>query len=145
VRYLLDTNHWSYVQERNPAVIAHVSGLPDDAELFMSVVSQAELLGGIELVAGERRRRELSGLYREAVEAATDLLPIASEEARHFARIYAELRRRGKAIDTNDMWIAATARAHRLTVVSNDQHFQYVDGIEVEDWSKLDGSGAHTA
>ena len=41
-----------------------------------------------------------------------------------------------KPIDTNDIWIAAIARVHNLVVVTNDDHFQYVEGLQVENWSK---------
>ena len=45
--------------------------------------------------------------------------------------VYASLRRRGKPIPTNDMWIAATALQHGLAVFTYDPHFQSVEGITV--------------
>ena len=65
MRYLLDTNHWSYLQEGHPKVVARFRRLPEKAEVYMSVVTQAELLAGIELVRSERRRRELETLYAQ--------------------------------------------------------------------------------
>jgi tRNA(fMet)-specific endonuclease VapC len=135
VTYLLDTNHWSYVQEKQPAVLRHIQGMSDEDTLYMSVVTQAELLGGVELVDDTRRRAKLYTVYREAVEMATEVLPVTSDVAVQFARVYASLRRKGRPIDTNDMWIAATAMAHSLIVVSNDAHFAYIDGLAVEDWT----------
>jgi len=70
------------------------------------------------------------------VKVATDIVPITSEVAREFARIYAELRRKGKPIETNDMWIAATARAFGLILVTSDESFQHVDGLQIEDWTR---------
>ncbi|GAK49412.1 predicted nucleic acid-binding protein [Candidatus Moduliflexus flocculans] len=35
---------------------------------------------------------------------------------------------------TNDIWIAAIARAHRLTLVTNDEQFKYIDGVTLESW-----------
>jgi hypothetical protein len=72
---------------------------------------------------------------------AADILPITSEVAEQFAHIFANLRRRGRPIDTNDIWIAAIARVHNLVVVTNDDHFQYVEGLQVENWSKTSASG----
>jgi predicted nucleic acid-binding protein len=135
VSYLVDTNHWSYLQEERPGVVAHLRDLPEESALFMSVVSQAELLAGIELVGSERRRQELMFLYQRTVATATEILPITSDIAQQFASIFASLRRKGKPIETNDIWIAATARARGLTVVSSDIHFRHVDGLQVEDWS----------
>jgi len=96
VRYLLDTNHWSYLQEGHPGVITCFRRLPEEAEVYMSVVTQAELLAGIELVRSERRRRELERLYREVIGSVTEIVPITSEVAREFAHVYVELRRKGR-------------------------------------------------
>ena len=136
MRYLLDTNHWSYLQEGHPEVITCFRRLPEEAEVYMSVVTQAELLAGIELVRSERRRRELERLYREVIGSVTEIVPITSEVAREFAHVYVELRRKGRPIETNDMWIAATARVFGFILVTSDEHFQYVDGLRVEDWTK---------
>lgn len=92
MNYLLDTNQWSYLQERHQQVVAHLRQLPDDATLFMSVVSQAELLTGIELVANTRRERELRSLYQEVIAMATEILPVTSGIALQFAKIHAALR-----------------------------------------------------
>lgn len=46
-----------------------------------------------------------------------------------------ELRRAGKPIGANDMLIAATAPAHRATLVTRDDHdFLRVPGLRVELW-----------
>lgn len=135
VRYLLDTNHWGYLQERHVSVSARVRQLPDRAWLGMSVVTQAELLAGVELVPSVRRRRELSLLYKEAVATATEIVPVTSPVAVEFARISFSLWRKGRPIETNDIWLAAAARALNLTLVSNDPDFQHVDGLGLEDWT----------
>jgi len=138
MRYLLDTNHWSFIQEMHPIVISHLHALPDAATLYRSVVSQAELLAGIGLINSKKRRQELTALYDQAIEFTTDVLPITSGVGEQFARVYVNLRRKGRPIDTNDMWIAATAFANDLIVVTSDEHFQFVDGLTVEDWTRPD-------
>jgi len=102
----------------------------------MSVATQAELLSGVELLESGRRRRELLGVYRESIETAAEILLITSDIAEEFARILASLRRAGRPIDTNDMWIAATAQVHDLTVVTSDSHFRFVQGLRIEDWAQ---------
>jgi predicted nucleic acid-binding protein len=135
VNYLLDTNHWSYLQRREAMVVHHIQSLPDEATLYMPVVAQAELLAGVELAVSEPRKQELCTLYIQVITMAADILPITSEVAEQFAHIFANLRRKGRPIDTNDIWIAAIARVHNLIVVTNDEHFQYVEGLQVENWS----------
>jgi tRNA(fMet)-specific endonuclease VapC len=135
VNYLLDTNHWSYLQRREAMVVNHIQSLPDETTLYMPAVAQAELLAGVELAVSEPRKQELRTLYIQVITMAADILPITSEVAEQFAHIFANLRRKGRPIDTNDIWIAAIARVHNLVVVTNDEHFQYVDGLQVENWS----------
>lgn len=49
MNYLLDTDHWSYIQRKYPQVIARIEYLPEDATLYMPAIAQAELLVGVEL------------------------------------------------------------------------------------------------
>jgi len=51
-------------------------------------------------------------------------------------RIYAALRRRGKPIPANDMWIAAHAMETGAELLSSDTHFQYVEGLAWTDPGK---------
>ena len=46
-----------------------------------------------------------------------------------YASIRMELKRSGNPIPSNDAWIAALARQHALPVLSNDAHFDVVQGI----------------
>jgi tRNA(fMet)-specific endonuclease VapC len=42
-----------------------------------------------------------------------------------------DLRRQGRPIPTNDMWIAASALRHGLSLFTYDQHFEYVTGLSI--------------
>ena len=44
------------------------------------------------------------------------------------------LRRKGKPIPENDIWIAAFAQAKGLILVARDEPFDHVDGLMVERW-----------
>ena len=46
-----------------------------------------------------------------------------------YADVRLELKRSGNPIPPNDAWIAALARQHELPVLSNDAHFDRVDGV----------------
>jgi len=136
MNYLLDTNHWSYIQRRHPRVLARLESLPNEATLYMPVIVQGELLSGVELAASESRKEELMALYEQAIAKATDILAVTPEVAAQYAVVFAGLRRKGRPVDTNDIWIAAIARVHDLVVVSTDGHFGYVEGLRVDDWTK---------
>ena len=59
----------------------------------------------------------------------TEIAIVTSATADAYADIRLELRRRGIPIPPNDVWIAALARQHGLAVLSNDGHFDIVDGV----------------
>ena len=57
------------------------------------------------------------------------------ETARKYhSEIRTDLKRSGKPIPTNDLWIAAIARQYDFPLVSRDQHFLAVRGLRVLGW-----------
>jgi tRNA(fMet)-specific endonuclease VapC len=54
--------------------------------------------------------------------------------AQQYGQIKQLLETKGRPIPENDIWIAAVARQHSLTLVSRDEHFSVVDGLAVEQW-----------
>ncbi len=56
----------------------------------------------------------------------------------HTARWYAEikdsLRLKGRPLPENDIWIAAIALQHRLTLITRDAHFAQIDPLNTEVW-----------
>jgi len=53
-------------------------------------------------------------------------LDIAQPTTHYYAEISLELKRKGKRIPTNDIWIAALCRQHRLPLFGRDRHFDPV-------------------
>ena len=108
--------------------IAHESGRPLAAarlpdEIGVSVVTIGELRAGV-LVATdvESRDRRLDTLTRAL---ALDPIPIDGAVADAWARLRVLLRDDGRRMPVNDSWIAATAIAHEIPVVT--QNADYVD------------------
>lgn len=52
----------------------------------------------------------------------------------NYGLIKASLRKKGKPIPENDIWIAAIAMQHSLVVATRDKHFDEVDGLSTEEW-----------
>lgn len=48
--------------------------------------------------------------------------------------IKSRLRKKGRPIPENDIWIAATAQEHALVLVTRDPHFQEIEDLRVESW-----------
>ncbi|WP_449314477.1 type II toxin-antitoxin system tRNA(fMet)-specific endonuclease VapC [Rubneribacter sp.] len=64
-------------------------------------------------------------------------VPFDSAAAAIYARIRADLERRGMCVGPNDLLIAATARAHSATLVTNNvREFKRVEGLRIENWAE---------
>lgn len=123
-RILMDTNAYAAFKRGDPAAQAIVQ-MADT--LALSTVVLGELLGGFALgTRAERNRTELAaflGSPRVAV------LPISEVTARFYASVFATLRRKGRPIPTNDLWVAASGLEHGLALFTYDSHFREVDGL----------------
>lgn len=96
-------------------VIAPPSG-DDDEPVVISAISIGELHAGVELARDDATRsRRLARLT--AIVASVPILPADGAVA---AR-YGELRRAARRAPSNDLWIAATALAHDMTLVTRDE------------------------
>ncbi|HWH11612.1 MAG TPA: type II toxin-antitoxin system VapC family toxin [Solirubrobacteraceae bacterium] len=93
----------------------------------ISPVTVAELHVGV-LVAGaaDTRARRLATL--EAV-ADIEILAIDAAVAASWALLRVHLAQAGRRLNVNDLWIAATALAHRVPVITHDDDFGPVDGV----------------
>jgi len=50
------------------------------------------------------------------------------------AAVRAELKKKGRPIPANDVWIAALTRQHAQPLVSRDAHFDHVSSLERVTW-----------
>lgn len=110
------------------------AGDPETVEAFQRAESLAvnavvlgELLVGFAAGtrAGENRRLLGSFLASPRV----NLLPLGAQTAEHYAGVFSQLRRRGRPIPSNDMWVAASALEHGLAIFTRDAHFREIDGL----------------
>jgi tRNA(fMet)-specific endonuclease VapC len=60
-----------------------------------------------------------------------DLTPQACEEA---SRIFSELKKSGKMISEFDILIAAIAKTNGQAILTKDQHFKSIKGIDLTQW-----------
>jgi tRNA(fMet)-specific endonuclease VapC len=61
--------------------------------------------------------------------ANSQVLNIDQQTAAHYARIRLELKKSGRPIPSNDIWIAALALQHAQSIMSRDTHFDAIKGI----------------
>ena len=119
---ILDTNALSAWAE---GLITVEAPLRSADRLVIPSVVLGEYYFGIRQSRYRRRYEEWLRRYLPLVEVAT----ITSATADAYANIRLQLRRVGRPIPANDVWVAALARQHTLDVLSNDTHFDMVDGV----------------
>jgi tRNA(fMet)-specific endonuclease VapC len=124
---ILDTNALSAIADNEAAAVRIFSHA---ATIELPVIVLGEYRFGI---AQSRRRDEYEKWLEELI-AATRILLVDEETSGHYAQIRGELKKAGLPIPSNDLWIAALSRQHRLPVMSHDQHFDAVQGVKRIAW-----------
>ena len=101
--------------------------LPD--EVAVSVITIGELRAGVlaatDLTTRDRRLRTLTAALE------LDPVPIDTSVAEHWATLRVALRDSGLRMGVNDSWIAATALALGVAVLTQDDGFPTLDGLRV--------------
>ena len=107
--------------------VIHEDALPD--RLAVSVITIGDLRAGV-LAASEPdiRDRRLATL---TAAFALDPVPIDSAVAEAWAALRVRLRDLGLRMPVNDSWIAATAIALRVPVVTQDDDYVTIAGLDV--------------
>jgi toxin FitB len=122
--FLLDTNvvsEWTK-KEPNAGTIAWLSNVAED-EVYVSVVTLAELRRGIERLPAGRRRRSLDQWLIEELYPRFDgrIIFVDIAIADRWGRIVAQREARGRPIPIMDALLAATAEVHSLTLVTRNE------------------------
>jgi predicted nucleic acid-binding protein len=118
---LADTSVFIALEQGRP-VAAHPA-------ISASIITLAELrLGVLAATDPVVRAQRLDTLLQ--IESL-NTLPIDRSVAHAWAQMRLELRRLGRRMPVNDSWIAATAIAHQLPVVSQDADYDDVPGLQV--------------
>jgi tRNA(fMet)-specific endonuclease VapC len=101
-----------------------------DDDRTISVITVSELLHGVLRASGPIRTRRRA--FVEHLLAGLEAIPITEPVARIHAEIWADLAQRGEVIGAHDLWIAATAIAHGLTLATgNTREFERIQGLRL--------------
>lgn len=100
---------------------------PSDWDIHVSVVTLAEIKAGVLLASGvDIRVRRLTTL--QSLDHVPSL-PIDEDVASEWAVLRASAAERGRRINVNGMWIAATALLHGMPVITQDADFFQLSGV----------------
>lgn len=121
--YLLDTNVISETARVQPdqGVMSWLADVDED-QVFLSVITLAEVRHGVERLASGARRSQLDQWLSYALPARFKgrLLTVDAATADHWGRVVAQGQAQGRPIAAMDAFIAATAVQHRLTLVTRN-------------------------
>ena len=125
--YLLDTVA-AIALLNNDADI--VKALDEKTDAFLSVITLGELYFGVEKSQHpEENRRRV-----DAIAQRYEVHYLDNQTARFYGEATRRLRAKGRPIPQNDVWIAATALQHGLTLLTRDEHFKAVDNLPLKSW-----------
>lgn len=122
VRGVLDTSIFVALESGRTL---NQAALPKQSAI--SIVTRAELRAGV-LTAEDIATRDLRIATFEASRVFS-VLPIDMEVDSAWAQMRAYLAAAERRVNANDMWIAATAAAHEIPVVTQDADFDAMNGV----------------
>lgn len=124
MKLLLDTNRLSDALSGDEAVLS----LLESAEaIYVPVIVLGELRAGF--LGGSRSTKNEQRLSWFLSQDGVFIVPVDASVSHRYAEVHRALRRKGKPIPTNDLWIAATALEHSLVLYTRDEHFRAVAGL----------------
>jgi predicted nucleic acid-binding protein len=118
---VVDTNALSAWLDGDPAIekpLSFASGL------LLSPVALGEYRFGLQA----SRERTTYEFKLQELEERFKVLPVDRGTATFYAAIRRQLKANGTPIPWHDVWIAAQAKQHDVKILSNDAHFDFVDG-----------------
>jgi tRNA(fMet)-specific endonuclease VapC len=130
MRWMLDTNTVIAVSKQTAALAPWLQRCAA-SDLVLSSIVLAEIEYGI----AKSQRRAHNRKVFDALLARFDVLAFDADAAKVYGDIRATLERAGRPIGSNDLLIAAHAKAKGLTLVTdNTGEFTRVGGLAVENW-----------
>ena len=131
---ILDTNVLSELMKSQPdkSVVCWI-GEHQATSLFITTLTQAEILYGLEILPAGKRRTALKKAAKAMFELdfAGRILPFDTKASQLFATIAAERRKIGRPISQIDAQIAAITRSHNATLVTRNVDDFEECGIEI--------------
>jgi predicted nucleic acid-binding protein len=128
---------FSAFMEADARLDRHRARLKDEDEVYISVVTMGEVVYGLERLPQSRRRTRLEQELEIALNSIDGVRDVTQAIARRWGTLKCDLEKHGTPIgDDNDLWVAAVALVHSITLVSSQKSFRYVKGLKVKDWLK---------
>ena len=123
-RILMDTNTYAAFKRNDPMAV----GVLREVEFIgINVVVLGELLSGFK--GGSKEEQNVRELNQFLDSPRVHLIQVDEETAEFYAKIYWDLKKKGRPIPSNDIWVAASAMRYALSLFTFDEHFKHIDGL----------------
>lgn len=120
----LDTNAYSDFMRGDPNRVQIIRAA---RHIHIPLNVLGELRAGF--AAGNQDSANAANLQRFLGSPRVSVLLPDEQTTHHYAQLYFHLRKKGVAIPTNDLWIAALVVQHNLVLCSNDAHFGHLPQV----------------
>ena len=121
---IIDTNVITKLLNKELSAVSLIQKVDN---LFTSSI----VVGELYFAAANSSKCEANLKNFKEVLSCMEIIPIDDAACISYAKIKCDLKKKGKPIPDNDIWIAASAHAHNLSVATFDQHFSEIDQIEL--------------
>jgi tRNA(fMet)-specific endonuclease VapC len=123
---ILDTSAYSAAQRGDDRILERLNAAP---HVYVPVIVVAELKAGFACGTRRSANERLLGEFMANPNVST--LHIGDKTPDYFADIYAELKKAGRPIGHDDVWIAALAREYNQPLLTLDRDFAAVKDIRL--------------
>jgi tRNA(fMet)-specific endonuclease VapC len=130
---LIDTDILSLFFRGDSTVVARFDAyLAEYSQVNISIITYYEIVSGLK---HRDAQKQLASFLEFA--AQSNVVLLTEESVTLSAELYADLRARGTPLDDIDLLIAGAALANNWNLVThNTKHFDRIDGLGLEDWSR---------
>ena len=125
-KLMIDTSAYAAFKRGHPDAKSQIRKA---TSILLPVIVLGELWAGFEVVSHRKVNRDELDAFLNSPRVS--VAPIVNATAERYARIYAYLRKNGRPVPTNDLWIAASAMEHSAALMTADAHFLHIPQILV--------------
>jgi len=125
--YLLDTNIIIALFNKEASIVSRVN---QAREIYLPAIVIGELYYG----SYNSKRKEENIKRIDYLRTEVSILHCDDATAKIYGRVKTDLKKKGKPVPENDLWIAAIAMQYDLTLAARDRHFEHINGLNLEKW-----------
>ena len=124
MKIMIDTNAYSSFKRGNSKTMEILARAD---EILIPVPVLGEIRAGFR--CGNREVDNLKELDDFLFTPRVKIQPMGEETALFYSEIFTALKKAGRPVPVNDLWIAASALESGSPLLSSDAHFDFIPGI----------------